>query len=150
MSELRSTLQRKTDTLAVLERHGDAWLATASTRGRPHLIAVSRAWDGERIVVATRAGTPTARNLDQTMVARPALGTPDDVVMIEATVDDATPATGAPSELRDAFAEAAGWDPADEGPDWRFYRLRPVAIQAYRGYGELDGRDVMRAGRWLA
>ncbi len=150
MSELCSTLQRKTDTLAMLGRHGHAWLATASTAGRPHLIAVSQTWDGERIVIATRAGTPTARNLDETAEARLALGTADDVVMIEAAVDGALPAIGAPADLRDGFVGAAGWDPADEGPDWRFYRLRPVAIQAYRGYGELAGRQVMRGGRWLA
>jgi hypothetical protein len=31
-----------------------------------------------------------------------------------------------------------------------FFRLRPTRIQAYRGYGELEGRDVMRGGRWVA
>jgi Pyridoxamine 5'-phosphate oxidase len=149
MSELRGTPQRKADTLAVLERHGDAWLATASS-GRPHLIAVSQAWDGQHIVIATRSGTPTARNLDETGVARLALGTPDDVVMVDASVVDSTPATSAAAAVRAAFAAAVGWDPAEQGPRWRYYRLRPVAIEAYRGYGELAGREVMREGRWLA
>jgi hypothetical protein len=29
------------------------------------------------------------------------------------------------------------------------FRLRPVRVQAYRGYDELEGRDVMRDGDWL-
>ncbi len=150
MSELRSTPQRKADTIAVLERHGDAWLATASPDGQPHLIAVSQAWNGQDIVIATRSTTPTARNLDGSGVARLALGTPDDVVMVEASVLESAAASAAPDALRAAFVDAAGWDPAAEGPDWRFFRLRPSRIQAYRGYGELAGRDVMRGGRWLA
>ncbi len=150
MSTLRSTAERKTDAIAVLERHGDAWLATASRSGRPHLIAVSQAWDGESVVLATRDGTPTARNLDETGWARVALGAADDVVMIEASVHDSFPAGSAPEAVRSGFVAAAGWDPAAEGPDWRYYRLRPRRIQAYRGYGELEGRDVMRDGRWLA
>ncbi len=51
MSELRSTEERKADVLAVMERNGDAWLATADRSGRPHLIAVSTWWDGSLIVI---------------------------------------------------------------------------------------------------
>ncbi|HYM82734.1 MAG TPA: pyridoxamine 5'-phosphate oxidase family protein, partial [Candidatus Dormibacteraeota bacterium] len=102
MSELRSTAQRKADTLARLEAHGDAWLATASRQGGPHLVVVAQAWDGEQLVIATREGTPTARNLDETRVARLALGSADDVVMIEASVVEMPPVAAAPAERREA------------------------------------------------
>ena len=47
-----------------------------------------------------------------------------------------------------AFVGAMGWDPADEG-DWDYFLLRPVRVQAYRGYGERAGSTIMRDGRWL-
>lgn len=148
MSGLRTTEERRADVVTVLQRQGDAWLATASGAGSPHLIAVSAAWDGSAITIATRSGSATARNLASTGRARLALGSPDDVVMVDAEVIEDVPATHDAAPAR-AFAAAMGWDPADEGTDWRYYRLRPVRIQAYRGYGELEGREVMRDGRWL-
>ncbi len=42
-----------------------------------------------------------------------------------------------------------GWDPR-EMDGWMFYRLRPTRIQAFRGYDEIEGRDVMVRSRWLA
>jgi hypothetical protein len=149
MSELRSQDRRKADVIEALGRQGDAWLATASRAGSPHLIAATAVWTGEEIVIATREASPTARNLAETGVARLGLGSPDDVIMVDVDVAGTIAAAGA-SEVATAFSEAAGWDPADEGPDWRYFRLRPLRIQAYRGYGELAGRDVMRDGRWLA
>jgi hypothetical protein len=38
---------------------------------------------------------------------------------------------------------------SEVGAGWAFYRLRP-RIQAYRGYDELERRDVMRNSRWPA
>ena len=150
MSELRSTIQRRADAVLLLEQHGDAWLATASRAGEAHLIAVSGAWNGTELVVATRGGSPTARNLDDTGRASVALGSPADVVMLHVLVDGSVPATSGAGEIGAAFREGVGWDPAEEGDDWRYFRLRPTRIQAYRGYSELRGRDVMRDGRWLA
>lgn len=132
-----------------LAKNRDAWLASASSGGKPQLIAVSCWWDGEAATIATRANTVTARNLDQTRVGRLGIGTPDDVIMIDVTVSERTTVADAQPEFRARFASAVGWDPADEGDDWAFFRLQPVRIQAYRGYGELQGRDVMRDGRWL-
>jgi len=54
------------------------------------------------------------------------------------------------SELAAGFAAAVGWDPREVGEGWVFFRLEPARIQAYRGYDELEGRDVMRNSRWLA
>ena len=148
MSGSRTIAQRHADVLAALERQGDAWLATASPGGSPHLIAVSAAWDGSTVTIATRSGSPTAGNLASTGRARLALGSPDDVVMLDVEVMEEAAATPDAPAGR-AFTAAMGWDPAELGTDWAYYRLRPVRIQVYRGYGELEGRDVMRDGAWL-
>lgn len=149
MSELRTRGQRKADVIAALEGNGHAWLATASRTGSPRLIAVTAVWDGEQFIVATRAPSPTARNLADVRRGRIAIGSPDDVVMVDVDLVEILPAT-ADSDAAATFVRAAGWDPVDEGPDWQYFRLRPRRIEAYRGYGELPGRDVMRDGRWLA
>lgn len=148
MSELRTISQRHADVVTALERQGHAWLATASAAGLPHLIAAAVAWDGSTITIATRSGSPTARNLAATRRARLALGSPDDAVVLDVVVVEEADATHEAAAGR-AFTAVMGWDPADLGTDWRYYRLRPRRIQAYRGYGELEGRDVMRDGGWL-
>ena len=150
MSELRSVVQRKADVLAALRQNRDLWLATAGRDGRPHLIAVSSWWDGSEIVIATTAGSRTARNLDATGLGRLALGSPDDVVVIDVRVGGSVSVQHADVRLAAGFPDAVGWTPADEGESWMFYRLSPVHVQAYRGYGELEGRHVMRDSRWLA
>jgi hypothetical protein len=149
MGELREAEQRKADVLAAMDNNHDVWLATADESGRPHLIAVSSWWDGNRISIATTMGSRTARNLVSIGLARLAIGSPDDVIVIDATVDDFQGVGEADSELAEGFADAVGWDPRQIGGDWAFFRLRPVRVQAYRGYDELDGRDVMRDGGWL-
>jgi hypothetical protein len=149
MGDLRGTKQRKADVLTALDSNHDVWLATADASGRPHLIAVSSWWDGSRVTVTTTNGSRSARNLTSTRLARLAVGTPEDVITIDATVDDRVRVGQADSGIAEGFANAVGWDPRQIGEDWAFFRLRPVRIQAYRGYDELEGRDVMRDGAWL-
>jgi hypothetical protein len=150
MSELRTTAQRKTDVLSTLGANGHGWLATAGEGGQPRLIAVAVLWEGTHLVITTQGSSPTASNLDASGHSRLALGTPDDAILVDAEVADTVPAREAPDSLGSRWREAMGWDPADEGNDWRYFQLRPVRIEAYRGYGELEGRVVMRDGDWLA
>src|SRR6202035_4881477 len=149
MADLRTVATRKADVLGVLEAQGDLWLATADTPGRPHLIAVSAWWDGTVLVVATTAGSRTASNLVAGAEVRLAAGAPNDVVMIDASVVESLAAKDA-GEVADGFAIAVGWDPRQVGEGWAFFKLRPTRIQAYRGYDELEGRNVMTNSRWLA
>lgn len=149
MSEERTLRQRKADTVAALNRQGDLWLATADTGGKPHLIAVSAWWDGSHLIIATAAASRSARNLDANGIARLALGTPEDVIVIDAAVADRVKVREAAAPLADGFTAAVGWDPREINADWVFFRLTPARIQAYRGYDELEGRDVMQLGRWL-
>ena len=150
MSEERTVRQRKADTVAALNRQRDLWLATADTGGKPHLIAVSAWWDGSHLVIATAASSRSARNLAATGAARLALGSPDDVIVIDASVADRVNVRDAKAQLAAGFTAAVGWDPRDIDGEWVFVRLTPARIQAYRGYDELEGRDVMLQGRWLA
>jgi hypothetical protein len=148
MAKGRSATQRKADVLALLERNADAWLATAG-EGVPHVIATATAWDGESIVIATRGPSISARNLDGSGVARLALGTADDAVLIDVTVVRSVVAAE-DAALDAKFGQATGWSAAEQGPEWRYFVLRPMRIQAFRGYAETQGREVMRVGRWLA
>jgi hypothetical protein len=149
MSGLRSVEERKADVLAALEAQGDLWLATADSAGRPHLIAISAWWNGTDLVVATTGASRTAANLVAGGDVRLAAGTPADAIMINARVADRVGCARAP-EVAQGFAKAVGWDPREVGPGWEFFRLSPSRIQAYRGYDELEGRDLMRDSHWLA
>ena len=145
---MRDAVQRKADTLAKLEKQADVWLATADPAGRPHLVAVSGWWDGRDLVIATRAGTKTARNLAMNPTAKVARGAPADAILIDAQMVESGEVEDSP-ELCQGFATAVGWDPREEGKGWMFFRLRPSRIQAFRGYEEVAGRDVMLRSRWV-
>jgi hypothetical protein len=149
MTQLRSIQQRKADVIAALESQRDLWLATADGDGRPQLIAVSAWWSGGQVTIATTATSRSARNLALVGLARLALGTPEDVIVIDAELDASVPVGEAEVESATGFASAVGWDPRTINGDWAYFRLRPTRIQAYRGYDELEGREVMRDGRWL-
>ena len=149
MAESRTVEARKADVLASLEGQHSMWLATADSMGRPHLIAVSAWWDGSDLVMTTVATSRTAKNLTAGQEVRLAGGTPADAILIDARVIETQAAEAAP-DVAAGFAKAMGWDPREVGEGWAFFRLRPSRIQAYRGYEELEGRDVMRNSGWLA
>jgi hypothetical protein len=148
MSDARTTTQRQHDTLELLARNADGWLATASPDGAAHLIAVSACWTGSAVILATRGDSLTARNLAATGAARLAIGAPDDAVLLDLTLADRRPAGPGSGELGATFTAAMGWDPADEGA-WDYFVLGPRRVQAYRGYGERPGATIMRDGGWL-
>jgi pyridoxamine 5'-phosphate oxidase-like protein len=146
---MRDTPTRKADVVAALEQQADVWLSTADRAGRPHLIPVSAWWDGTYLVIATTGASRTARNMKMNRAVRVAGGSPADAIVIDAEVVG-SPAGEDSAELASRFAAAVGWDPREVGEGWVFFRLRPIRIQAYRGYDELEGRDVMRGSTWLA
>jgi Pyridoxamine 5'-phosphate oxidase len=149
MAGNRGLTQRKVDVQALLRSNGDAWLATASAGGRPHLIAVSTWWDGDLVTIATLTGSRTGRNLAAARTARLAFGIQADAVLVDVEVSATGPAGDGSSGWATDFAEAAGWNPGEEPGEWTLFRLRPLRIHAYRGYGETEGRTVMRDSAWL-
>ena len=125
------------------------WVATASATGTPHLVPLSLAWDGSRLLVATPSETPTARNAIQSGVVKASLDGADDVVLIDATVE-VIDFSSADSELVDAYVKRVGWNPADEDGDWSLLLITPVTIRSWNGIGETTGRTIMKRGRWVA
>lgn len=143
----RTAAQRRSDTLVALRQHRDVWVASADAAGVAHLIPLSFLWDGERLILATPEASRTARNLIRAGSARVALPSPDDVVIIDGTVE-VIPVAGA-ADFADAFAAAAGFDPRAESGVYVYIRITPSRIQAWRDVAELAGRTIMRKGRWL-
>lgn len=142
--------QRVSDVCALLEQQlADVWVATASADGVAHLVPLSLAWDGERVVIALESTSLTARNIAASRRARLAVGETRDVVMIDAVLDDAVDLDEVPPDLAAAYVAQAGWDPRTAGEGQVYMLLRPDRIQAWRESNELRGRTVMRSGEWL-
>jgi hypothetical protein len=106
-------------------------------------------WDGEAVLVATPAKSPTGRNLAATQTARLGLGHTRDVSMIEGDVE-VLEIDALPQERGDRFATRAGFDPRAQDTPYRWFRISPRRIQAWREVNELPDRELMRDGRWLA
>lgn len=145
---MRSAAQRQADALGRLERDANVWIATASADGRPHLVPLSLAWDGERILVATPSATPTARNAAATGMCKASLDSADDVVLIDADVEVIDFASVDP-ETATRYVERVGWNPADEPGAWSLLIVTPRTVRAWNGVGETVGRTIMRHGRWV-
>lgn len=149
----RPAAQRRTDALAMLTRDvTDVWVATASAEAgvvRPHLVPVSLAWlDDDRVVIAIKSTSRTARDLLEHGSARLGVGPTRDVVMIDAVLDEVHDVSDAPAEVTETFLRQGDWDPRTS-PGYVFVVLRPQRIQAWREANEIPGRTLMRDGRWL-
>jgi Pyridoxamine 5'-phosphate oxidase len=144
----RSRTQRRRDTEHRLAHDVDLWVATASADGAPYLVPLSFDWDGEELLVATPAESPTGRNLAASGMVRLGLGHTRDVSMIDGEVE-VLELDALPREAGDRFAARTGFDPRAEPTPYRWFRISPRRIQAWREANELPGRDLMRDGRWL-
>jgi hypothetical protein len=140
----RPRARRRRDTEHRLAHDVDAWVATASADGAPHLVPLSFDRDGAALLLSTPAASPTARNLAATRTARLALGPTRDVTVIVEVVDAPSPEAG------DRFAARTGFDPREEPVPYGWFRVTPRRVQAWREADELPGRELMRDGRWLA
>jgi hypothetical protein len=144
----RSRAQRRSDTEHRLTHDVDVWVASASVDGVPHLVPLSFDWDGAALLVATPMDSLTARNLTASRVVRLGLGPTRDVCMIEGKVE-VLEIDALPQERGDRFAAHTGFDPRKLGPPYRWFRISPLRIQAWREANELADRELMRDGRWL-
>ncbi|MBV2366703.1 pyridoxamine 5'-phosphate oxidase family protein [Streptomonospora nanhaiensis] len=142
----RAPRQRKQDTLDRLAADVDLWVATAGG-GLPYLVPLSFLWDGETLLLATPITSPTGRNLAASGRVRLGIGPTRDVVLVDGTVE-VVAAAELPDTTLDAFAAKTGFDPRGLA-DYRYFRVRPSRVQAWREVNELAERDLMRDGRWL-
>ena len=146
----RTGPERKADALVKLGEHGaDTWVATASEAGVAHLVPLSFAWTGDRILLATPRTTLTVRNIEASGRARLAFGDTHDVVIVDAELDRVVEAADLSDEIGDAYARQAGWDPRRSHEHHAVVLLRPRRIQAWRRENEFEGRVIMSDGRWL-
>jgi hypothetical protein len=144
----RSGAQRRRDSEHRLSQDIDLWLASASAGGAPYLVPLSFDWDGEALLVATPANSPTGRNLAATRAVRLGLGHTRDVSMIDGEVE-VVELDALPQQRGDRFAARAGFDPRALATPYRWFRICPRRIQAWREANELPDRELMRDGRWL-
>jgi hypothetical protein len=144
----RSRAQRRRDTEHRLAHDVDVWVATASADGAPYLVPLSFDSDGEALLLATPTDSPTGRNLAAGRVVRLALGETRDVSIIEGVVE-VLELDALPQELGDRFAARAGFDPRALATPYRWFRITPRRIQAWREVDELPDRELMRDGQWL-
>ena len=147
-ADARSRAERRRDTERRLANDIDLWLASASADGAPYLVPLSFDWDGNALLVATPTDSPTGRNLAATRTVRVALGHTRDVYLIDGDVEVLE--IDALSQQRgDGFAVRSGFDPRTLATPYRWFRISPRRIQAWREVNELPGRELMRDGRWL-
>jgi len=144
----RTTHDRIAHATHLLNTEANVWVSTASLTGVPHLVPLSLAWHDNRILVATPASTPTARNVAATGKARAALDSADDVVLVTADATEEPFASADTAVLRE-FVNRIGWNPATESGEWSLLVLIPQVVQAWQGPGEIDGRTIMKNGEWL-
>lgn len=143
----RTIAQRCADVRERLAAEHHLWIATADGDGSPHLIPLAYAWDGTQLTVATKERNKTVRNVVRSGRARVALGSPTDVVVVDATVTLSEPDPDDPT--LDATFARLPLDPR-RVPGVTCVHLRPQRIQAWRALSEMADRTVMRDGRWLA
>jgi len=123
-------------------------VASASADGEPYLVPLSFHWDGKTLLMATPTNSPTGQNLATTRAVRLGLGHTRDVTMIEGDVE-VVEIDAVPQEQGDLFAARTGFDPRTLTSPYRWFRVAPRRIQAWREVDELAGRELMRDGRWL-
>ncbi|MBA2338720.1 MAG: pyridoxamine 5'-phosphate oxidase family protein [Acidimicrobiia bacterium] len=145
----RTREQRIADAIDMLSTQRDCWVATADRDGIPHLVPLRLDWNGVEVVIATRGGNRTARNLAESGAATVAVGQTDDLVLIRAAVAGTVDA-GTESDTRAHFVARTGWDPAAGAGDWVMVRLAPRTIQVWGPTSEMADRIVFADGRWLA
>ncbi len=144
----RTGAVRRRDTEDRLSQDVDLWVASASSEGGPHLVPLSFEWDGRTLLLATPAKSPTGRNLVAGRTVRLGLGPTRDVSMIEGDVE-VLEMEALSAERAERFAARTGFDPRDSGSSYRWFRITPRRIQAWREVEELPDRQLMSEGRWL-
>jgi len=144
---MRTTSQRQADTIHRLESDENVWLATASRDAIPHLIALSLAWDGDRLLLATATDSPTVRNAIDSAKVKVNLDNAADVVLIDGTVQVVDFAAADPAMVQ-TFVDRVGWNPGNESGAWSMLIVSPTTIRAWNSVAEIDGRTIMRSGSW--
>ena len=144
----RSRAERRRDTEHRLTHDIDVWVASASADGAPYLVPLSFDWEDETLLMSTPTDSPTGRNLAASRIVRLGLGDTRDVSMIDGDVE-VLELDALPQERGDRFAARTDFDPRALATPYRWFRVSPRRILAWREVNELPDRELMREGRWL-
>lgn len=147
MEPARALFQKKSDSLHRLERDKDLWIASTNLKGDPYLVPLSFWWNGISLFISTVLKNPTAKNIVATGKARVALGHTRDVILLDVYVTLLE--SNKTKECGDEFTKKCGWDPR-KANGYRFFRLEPYHIEAWREENEHSERVLMKKGKWLA
>ncbi|MFJ4330862.1 MULTISPECIES: pyridoxamine 5'-phosphate oxidase family protein [unclassified Streptomyces] len=142
----RDSGRRRQDVLDRLAGELDIWVATADAAGVPCLVPLWFVWHEESVWLCTRLTNPTGRNLRGGGRVRLAFGHTRNVVLIDGEAETFG-LREAPSAA-DAFTAKTGWDPRGDSASYAWFRVRPIAVQAWHEERELTGRHIMRDGAW--
>jgi hypothetical protein len=88
------------------------------------------------------------RNLAATRTVRLGLGHTRDVSMMQGEVEVLEIATP-PQQPDDWFVARTGFSARALATPYRWFRISPRRVQAWRDVNELPDRELMREGRWL-
>ena len=144
MMQPRPLQERQDAAIEALRTRQHLWLVTSGSRA--HMIPVSYVWDGAVLTMATFERSRTMANIRANGETRAAIGTTDDVVMVDGTA--VTLPVGAPDAvLADRVARVAH-DPRVL-PGLGYLQMTPRRILVWNGFHEFGGRTVMLDGRWL-
>ena len=99
-----------------------------------------------QLTVAVSQGSGS--NLAATRTARLGLGHTLDVSMIDGDFE-VLELDALAQEPAARFAARSGFDPRMEDTPYRWFRITPRRIHAWREANELPGRVLMRDGQWL-
>ena len=144
----RSRAQRRRDTEHRLIHDIDVWVASASADGAPYLVPLSFDWDGGALLMATPTSRVWPSPSRTARVAARFLPVGLSVSMIDGEVE-VLEIDALPQERGDRFAARTGFDPRALATPYRWFRISPRRIQAWREVNELPDRELMRDGRWL-
>ncbi|MEV0494984.1 pyridoxamine 5'-phosphate oxidase family protein [Streptomyces atratus] len=94
-----------------------------------------------------RPPVATARRRPRWFAFPCGLGRTRDVSMIEGV--EVLEIDALPQERGDRFVAHTGFDPRALATPYRWFRITPLRIQAWREVNEPPDRELMRDGRWL-
>jgi hypothetical protein len=144
----RSRAQRRRDTEHRLTHDIDVWVASASADGAPYLVPLSFDWDGEAAADGHADRQPDRQEPGRHPGRSAGAGPHPRRFMIEGEVEVLEIDT-LPQQRGDRFAAHTGLDPRALATPYRWFRISPRRIQAWRAVNELPDRELMRDGRWL-
>ena len=99
--------------------------------------------------MTTPRSSVSTKNVLKSRQAKLALGDTRDVVLLDVVAEVVTVGPDN-ADISMGFKHRNGWDPRDTLSPYVYFLMTPRRIQVWESEEELEGRDVMKKGQWLA